>query len=110
LDEIGNVRLGDADVSTGKALNDARNEHPADRWREREHRPADRCADLADDEHFLTADAIADVSPYRAADELRERERRKQQSDDHVAGAEMFDEIRHQRNENGKSEDVDEGD
>ncbi len=81
-DEVRDVRLRDADVSAGDALEDARDEDHGDRCnrdrardvrRKAEHRPADRRADLADDQHGLAADAVGSVSPERGREELAQR-------------------------------------
>ena len=110
LDEIRDVRLRDADVAPGKALDDAREKDDPDRGSKRQHGPPDRRADLRDDQDAFAADAVADVAPDRSTDELAERKRCEEGTDHDVGRAEMLHIIGHQRNQNTESEDVDERD
>ena len=47
--------------------------------RERQHRPADRRADLADDQNGLAPEPVGNVPPERCREELAERKRREEQ-------------------------------
>ena len=77
---VRDVGLRGADVATRGAVDDAGDEQHEQGARQAHQNEADGRSENADEEHGLAADAIGQLAPERRGQELREGERRDEQS------------------------------